>query len=82
MLKLLNRRTEGKMDNYRIRINGMNILFQKWPKKKLPVLAVQFEGEADMYKVASFDSEEKMDWFIEVFKEACEAEDYGLYKQS
>lgn len=72
----------ARMDNYRIRINSMNILLQKWPKKKLPVLAVQFEGEADMYKVASFDSEEKMNWFIEVFKEACEVEDYGLLQKA
>ena len=37
----------------------------EYPMRKKPVIAVSFEGENAMYKVASFNSEETAQWFIE-----------------
>lgn len=53
-----------------IRHNGITISVQNWkPWKKLPVLAVEVEGDNSAYKVASFNSEETARWFVEVCEE-------------
>ena len=60
------------MDNYHIRVGDMFICFQKWDDHKLPVMAIQFAEENCMYKVASFNSVERAQWFIECLKERME----------
>ena len=49
--------------------NGITVIVEKWPKKKLPVLAVKFPGEPYLYKVASFDSDKDAHWFLEIMEE-------------
>jgi hypothetical protein len=49
--------------------NGITVIVEKWPKKKLPVLAVKFSGEPYLYKVASFDSDKDAHWFLEIMEE-------------
>ena len=49
--------------------NGVIVTVQKWDTHKHPVLAVQFENENRIYKVASFNSIEIADWFVEVMEE-------------
>ena len=62
------------MDSYKLHIPPMTIhFFAKYPMRKKPVLAVSFEGENCMYKVASFNDEETYKWFVECLSEAlCE----------
>ena len=52
-----------------IRHNGVTVSVQKWESHKLPVLAVSFEGENRVYKVASFNSQKTADWFCEIMEE-------------
>lgn len=49
--------------------NGIMIAVEHWPQKKLPVLAVHFDGENKVYKVASFKDEQTAEWFCEVMEE-------------
>lgn len=57
--------------------NGVIVTVQKWDTHKHPVLAVQFEDENKIYKVASFNSAETANWFVEVMEEFFE----GLVKE-
>ena len=57
------------MDSKKLRIHDMNIHFCNYPMRKKPVIAVSFEGENAMYKVASFNSEETAEWFLECLEE-------------
>lgn len=52
-----------------IKHNGVLVSVQKWESHKLPVLAVQFDGENRIYKVASFNSEKTAHWFAEIMEE-------------
>ena len=52
-----------------IKHNGVIVSVQRWESHKLPVLAVQFENENCIYKVASFNSEETAKWFEEIMEE-------------
>lgn len=52
-----------------IKHNGVIVSVQKWESHKLPVLAVQFDGENRIYKVASFNSEKTAHWFAEIMEE-------------
>ena len=62
--------------SYGIRHNGVTVSVQKWDSHKLPVLAVQIEDENRLYKVASFNSIETANWFVEIMQEFFE----GLVK--
>lgn len=55
--------------SYGIRHNGVTVTVQQWSSHKLPVLAVQIEDENRLYKVASFNSIETANWFIEIMQE-------------
>lgn len=55
--------------SYGIKHNGIIISVQKWDSHKLPVLAVQIENENAVYKVASFNSIESANWFVEIADE-------------
>ena len=52
-----------------IKHNGVIVSVQRWKSHKLPVLAVQFEDENTIYKVASFNSEKTAHWFEEIMEE-------------
>ena len=52
-----------------IKHNGIIITVEKWETHKNPVLAVRFDGENRVYKVASFNSEETAHWFEEIAEE-------------
>lgn len=52
-----------------IRHNGVEVTVQKWDTHKNPVLAVRIEDENTVYKVASFNSKETADWFVEIMEE-------------
>ena len=69
------RRARDLMDNFRLTIDDMNILIQKWNTHKRPVLAVQFKDENCIYKVASFNDETTARWFVECLQE--QFKDYG-----
>ena len=61
------------MDSYKLNIPPMTIyFFAKYPMRKKPVLAVSFEGESRLYKVASFNDEVTFKWFIECLEDAME----------
>lgn len=49
--------------------NGVSIMVVHMPHRKKPCLAIQFEGENEMYKVASFNSKKTAHWFLEIFEE-------------
>ena len=49
--------------------NGIVVSVQRWDSHKHPVLAVRFEDENRVYKVASFNSEETAHWFEEIMEE-------------
>lgn len=50
--------------------NGITFRIEDWkPWKKLPVLTVRFDGEAETYKVASFKDEATAQWFAEICDE-------------
>jgi hypothetical protein len=46
---------------------------EKYPMRKKPVMAVSFEGENAMYKVASFNDEKTLKWIVECLDEALKA---------
>lgn len=54
---------------YSMRRNGITVSIQRWGKNKLPALTVQFDGEVDTYKTATFDSEMSAQWFSEIMDE-------------
>ena len=57
--------------NYKLIIPPMTIHFcEEYPMRKKPVMAVSFEGENCQYKVASFNDETTMQWFIECLDDA------------
>ena len=59
------------MDSYKLIIPPMTIhFFAKYPMRKKPVMAVSFEGENCQYKVASFNDEKTMRWFVECLDDA------------
>lgn len=53
--------------NHILSRNGISIHMEMWDGHKKPVLAVKVEKENCVYKVASFNSVETADWFIEKF---------------
>ena len=55
--------------SYGMRHNGITVSVQKWDSHKLPILAVQIEDENRLYKVASFNSIETANWFVEIMQE-------------
>ena len=62
------------MSSYKLTIPPMTIHFcEKYPMRKKPVMAVSFEGENAMYKVASFNDEKTLNWFAECLDEALKA---------
>ena len=59
------------MNSYKLVIPPMTIHFwEDYPMRKKPVMAVSFEDENCQYKVASFNSEETMCWFVECLDDA------------
>ena len=59
------------MEGHKLIIPPMTIHFcEKYPMRKKPVMAVSFEGENTMYKVASFNDEAAMKWFVECLDDA------------
>ena len=52
-----------------IKINGAEVGVMHFPYRKKPCLYVRFPEENAYYKVASFNSEEIADWFIEVLED-------------
>lgn len=55
--------------SYGIKHNGVIVSVQKWDSHALPALVVQFENENRVYKVASFNSIETANWFVEIMGE-------------
>ena len=49
--------------------NGITVSVEHFPYRKKPALAVYIEKENRAYKVASFNSEETADWFLELMEE-------------
>lgn len=59
------------MSNYKFVIPPMTIHFcEDYPMRKKPVMAVSFDGENCQCKVASFNNEKTMRWFIECLADA------------
>lgn len=59
------------MSSYKLVIPPMTIHFDEhFPERKKPVMAVSFDGENCLYKVASFNSAETMQWFVECLDDA------------
>ena len=59
------------MSSYKLIIPPMTIHFcENFPMRKKPVMAVSFDGENRLYKVASFNSAATMKWFVECFDDA------------
>lgn len=50
-----------------VQMNGITVCVEHFPYRKKPVLSVQIDNEC--YKVASFNSEETADWFLEIMQE-------------
>ena len=55
--------------NIAITHNGIHIGVMHFPHRKKPCLYVYVEDENCYYKVASFNSEETADWFLEICEE-------------
>lgn len=55
--------------NTAIERNGIRIGVMHFPYRKKPCLYVYIKDENCYYKVASFNSEETADWFIEICEE-------------
>ena len=51
-----------------IRHNGITVAVSKWDSHKNPVLSIRRDGENSVYKVASFNSPETANWFVEQMK--------------
>ena len=49
--------------------NGIMVAVEHFPDRKKPVLCVYRVKENWGYKVASFNSEETADWFLELMEE-------------
>ena len=59
------------MSSYKLVIPPMTIHFcENYPMRKKPVMAISFDGENCKYKVASFNDEKTMCWFIECLDDA------------
>ena len=59
------------MSSYKLIVPPMTIHFcEDYPMRKKPVMAVSFDGENCQYKVASFNDENTMRWFIECLDDA------------
>lgn len=57
--------------SYKLVIPPMTIYFySEYPMRKKPVMAVSFEDKNCVYKVASFNSSETMQWFVDCLDEA------------
>ena len=52
-------------NSYVIRRNGIEVIVAKWSTHKKPVLAVRKTGGNVVHKVASFNSTETANWFLE-----------------
>ena len=52
-----------------IRINDIAISVEALPKHRLPALCVRIATEPTVYKVATFDSKEKAEWFKQIMWE-------------
>jgi len=52
-----------------LKVKDMAVHIQKWPTHKKPVLAVSFDNENCIYKIASFNSEETAEWFVKNLEE-------------
>ena len=57
--------------------NGISLVVDNIPGKKLPSLGVVIDGDDCMYKVATFRNEEAAMWFTEI----CEEFFKGLVKE-
>jgi hypothetical protein len=55
-----------------VRVDDMDIHITIWSSHKRPVLAVSFKDGTKIHKIASFDSIEEADWFIECLSERIE----------
>ena len=64
--------------SYGLRHNGITVSVAKWDSHKNPVLSVRIDGENRVYKVASFNSAETANWFVELMQEFFE----GLVRES
>ena len=53
-----------------INLGEVEVGVMHFDRRKRPCLYVYFKDENCAYKVASFNSEETADWFIEVIEEA------------
>lgn len=51
------------------RKNGIDIVITHFPYRKKPCLAIREKGA--MWKVASFNDEETVEWFVEKFEKWC-----------
>lgn len=49
--------------------HGISITVQHMRYRKKPCLAIRIDDENCLYKVASFNSEETAQWFLDIFKE-------------
>ena len=59
------------MGSYKLIIPPMTVHFNEhFPMRKKPVMAVSFDGENCQYKVASFNSAETMQWFVDCLSDA------------
>ena len=59
------------MSDYKVDLHPLTIHFcDEYPGRKKPVMAVSFAGESAMRKVASFNDEKTMKWFVECLDEA------------
>lgn len=68
--------------NYKVIVPPMTIHFyEKFPMRKKPVMAVSFDGENCQYKVASFNSPETMQWFIECLDDALKQADIRRFPE-
>lgn len=49
--------------------NGICVFISKYGRRKRPALCVTVENDNQIYKVASFDSDEKAEWFCQIMEE-------------
>jgi hypothetical protein len=62
--------TENKPKKcYNVKRNGIKVAVQHIPKRSLPHLTLEFEGEPVIYNIAKFTDEKTAEWFVEVMKE-------------
>ena len=58
---------KGEANMSAVERHGVTVSVQRWHSHKLPILAVEIDGE--VYKVASFNSETTAKWFEGVMEE-------------